>query len=419
MRLEERTVVFALSGGIACYKACEAVRLLVGRGARVRVVMTAGAQQFVTPLTLQALSRNAVATDTFSVTQESEIGHIRLADGADVLVVAPATADVIGKMAAGIADDLLTTVVLATRAPVIVAPAMNVNMWEHAAVRENVARLVARGVRVVGPASGSLACGWEGAGRLVEPDVLVEEILHVLAPQDLAGQRLLVTAGPTEEPIDPVRYVSNRSSGKMGYAVARVARRRGADVTLVTGPTALAAPPGVRVVHVGSAREMQKAAQEAFASVTVLVAAAAVADYRPRRALAQKLKKSAATLALELDRNPDILSELAARKGRRLVVGFAAETNDVVAEARRKLHEKRCDLMVANDVTAPGAGFGTETNRVHLIDGRGLDEELPVLTKEEVADRILDWVAARVGGRRVPRAESGKVVRLSKPARRS
>jgi phosphopantothenoylcysteine decarboxylase/phosphopantothenate--cysteine ligase len=419
MRLEERTVVFGLSGGIACYKACEAVRLLVGRNARVRVVMTAGAQQFVTPLTLQALSRNPVATDTFSLTQESEIGHIRLADSADVLVVAPATADLIGKMAAGIADDLLTTVLLATRAPVVVAPAMNVHMWEHPAVQENMARLAGRGVRVVGPASGSLACGYEGAGRLVEPDVLVEEILHVLAPQDLAGQRVVVTAGPTEEPIDPVRYVSNRSSGKMGYAVARVARRRGAEVTLVTGPVAIAPPPGVRVVPVASAREMLKAAEEAFAPATVLVAAAAVADYRPRRALTQKLKKSAATLALELDRNPDILRELAARKGRRLVIGFAAETQDVVAEARRKLREKRCDLMVANDVTAPDAGFGSDTNRVRLLDAQGLDEELPVLPKEDVADRILDWVAARLAGKRSRRIESGNVVRLPKRARKS
>jgi phosphopantothenoylcysteine decarboxylase/phosphopantothenate--cysteine ligase len=418
MRLEERTVVFGLSGGIACYKACEAVRLLVGRNARVQVVMTAGAQQFVTPLTLQTLSRNPVATDTFSLTQESEIGHIRLADTADVIVVAPATADVIGKMAAGIADDLLTTVLLATRAAVVVAPAMNVHMWEHPAVQENVARLAARGVRVVGPASGSLACGYEGAGRLVEPDVLVEEILRVLAPQDLAGQHVLITAGPTEEPIDPVRYVTNRSSGKMGYAVARVARRRGADVTLVTGPVAIAPPPGVRVVPVASARAMHKAAEEAFGSTTVLVAAAAVADYRPRRALPQKLKKSAATLALELDRNPDILRELAARKGRRLVVGFAAETQDVVAEAKRKLREKRCDLMVANDVTEPDAGFGSDTNRVRLIDAQGLDEELPVLPKEDVADRILDWVVARVG-KRGRRAESGKVLRLPKRARKS
>jgi len=360
-----------------------------------------------------------VATDTFSLTQESEIGHIRLADTADVLVVAPATADVIGKMAAGIADDLLTTVLLATRAPVVVAPAMNVHMWEHPAVQENVARLAARGVRIVGPASGSLACGYEGAGRLVEPDVLVEEILRVLAPQDLAGQHVLVTAGPTEEPIDPVRYVSNRSSGKMGYAVARIARRRGAEVTLVTGPTAIAAPPGVRVVQVGSAREMHAAAEQAFAAATVLVAAAAVADYRPRRALSQKLKKSAATLALELDRNADILRDLAARKGRRLVIGFAAETQDVAAEAKRKLREKRCDLMVANDVTAPGAGFGTDTNRVRLLDAQGLDEELPVLSKEDVAERIVDWVAARVGGKRARRADSAKVVRLAKRARKS
>jgi len=386
--------VVGLSGGIACYKACEAVRLLVGRGARVQVVMTAGAQQFVTPLTLQALSRNPVATDTFSLTQESEIGHIRLADAAEVMLVAPATADVLGRMAAGIADDLLTTVLLATRAPVVVAPAMNVHMWEHPAVQENVARLAARGVRVVGPASGSLACGYEGAGRLVEPETIVEEILRVLAPQDLAGERVLVTAGPTEEPLDPVRYLSNRSSGKMGYAIARVARRRGADVTLVSGPVALAPPPGVRTVSVGTAREMQQAAEEAFATATVVVAAAAVADYRPRRPLAQKLKKTAATLALDLERNPDILRTLAARKGRRLIVGFAAETHDVVAEAKRKLREKRCDLVVANDVTAPDAGFGADTNRVRLIDASGLDEELALLPKEDVAARVFDWVAA-------------------------
>jgi phosphopantothenoylcysteine decarboxylase/phosphopantothenate--cysteine ligase len=395
MQLNGRTVVVGLSGGIACYKACEAVRLLVGRGARVQVVMTAGAQQFVTPLTLQALSRNPVATDTFSLTQESEIGHIRLADAAEAIVVAPATADVIGKMAAGIADDLLTTVLLATRAPVVVAPAMNVHMWEHPAVQENVTRLVGRGVRVVGPASGALACGYEGAGRLVEPEVLVEEVLRILAPQDLAGERVLVTAGPTEEPVDPVRYLSNRSSGKMGYAIARVARRRGADVTLVSGPVALTPPPGVRTVRVGTAREMQQAAEEAFATATVVVAAAAVADYRPRRPLAQKLKKTTAALALDLERNPDILRGLAARKGRRLIVGFAAETHDLATEAKRKLREKRCDLVVANDVTAADAGFGADTNRVRLIDANGLDEELPLLSKEDVAGRVLDWVAGR------------------------
>src|SRR5581483_11470402 len=347
---------------------------------------------------LQTLSGNPVATDTFSLTQESEIGHIRLADGADVVLVAPATANAIAKLASGIADDLLTTVLLATRAPVIVAPAMNVHMWEHPTVQENLARLVARGVRVVGPASGYLACGYEGAGRLADPDAIVEEVYRALAPQDLAREHVLVTAGPTQEAIDPVRYLSNRSSGKMGYALARVARRRGANVTLVTGPTSLPVPPGVDLVPVTSAREMALAVDRAYGRATVVVMTAAVADYRPRQALARKMKKDAARLTLELERTSDILGGLGARKGRRLLVGFAAETHDVVVEARRKLRAKRLDLIVANDVTAPGAGFGSDTNAVRLIDAAGRDETLPVLPKEEVAGRILDWIAARRGG---------------------
>jgi phosphopantothenoylcysteine decarboxylase / phosphopantothenate---cysteine ligase len=408
VHLEGRTVVVGVTGGIACYKACEVVRLLVAAGAEVRVVMTAAAREFVTPLTLQTLSGHPVATDTFSLTQESEIGHIRLADSAEVIVIAPATANALAKLAAGIADDLLTTVMLATRAPVVLAPAMNVHMWEHPAVQENLARLVARGARVVGPAHGSLACGYEGAGRLADPAEIVEAVAAALAPQDLAGERILVSAGPTEEPVDPVRYVSNRSSGKMGYAIARVARRRGAEVTLVSGPTSLASPPGVSVVAVKTAHEMARAVNDAYGLATVVVMSAAVADYRPRRPSPRKLKKSAASLVLELERNPDILAGLAARKGRRLLVGFAAETHDVVAEARRKLRAKRLDLLVANDVTAPGAGFGTDTNRVRLLDAGGLEEELPLLSKEEVAERILDWVAAH--RRRV--APSGRLRRV-------
>ena len=395
MSLQGRRVVVGLTGGIACYKACEIVRLLVGAGAEVRVVMTAGAREFVTPLTLQTLSGHPVATDTFSLTEESEIGHIRLADTAEVLVIAPATANVIAKLAAGIADDLLTTVVLATRALVVVAPAMNVHMWEHPTVAENLARLVARGVHVVGPASGYLACGYEGAGRLADPEEIVEAVRRVLAPQDLADERILVSAGPTQEPVDPVRYLSNHSSGKMGYALARVARRRGAAVVLVTGPSALVPPAGVDVVQVRTAREMARAVEEEFARATAVVMTAAVADYRPREPRSRKLKKSAATLTLELERNPDILAGLGARKGERLLVGFAAETHDVAAEARRKLAAKRLDLIVANDVTAPGAGFGADTNLVRLIDAAGLDETLPLLPKEEVAGRVLDWIAAR------------------------
>ncbi|TMA41876.1 MAG: bifunctional phosphopantothenoylcysteine decarboxylase/phosphopantothenate--cysteine ligase CoaBC [Deltaproteobacteria bacterium] len=394
MRLDGKTVVVGVSGGIACYKACEVVRLLVAAGARVRVVMTAAAQRFVTPLTFQTLAGQPVATDTFDLTQESEIGHIRLADEADAIAIAPATANVIAKLATGLADDLLTTVLLVARAPVVLAPAMNVHMWEHPTVQENLARLVARGAHVVGPTSGWLACGYEGTGRLAEPDDIVEEILRVLAPQDLAGERVLVSAGPTQEAIDPVRYLSNRSSGKMGYAIARVARRRGAEVTLVTGPTALRPPAGVQVVSVTTAEEMARAVQAAFASATVVIMGAAVADYRPRRTLDRKLKKAGQPLTLDLEANPDILRRLSTRKGRRLLVGFAAETNDLVSEARRKLADKRLDLIVGNDVTAPGAAFGGDTNAVHLIDAAGQEEALPVLAKEEVAERILDWVAA-------------------------
>jgi phosphopantothenoylcysteine decarboxylase/phosphopantothenate--cysteine ligase len=393
--LAGRTVVVGLTGGIACYKACDIVRQLGAAGAAVRVIMTAGAREFVTPLTLQTLSGHPVATDTFDLGQESQIGHIRLADAADVVLVAPATANLLAKAAGGIADDLLTTVLLATRAPLVLAPAMNVHMWEHPAVQENLATLVRRGARVIGPAVGKLACGYEGTGRLAEPPDVVEEVLCALTPQDLAGERLLVSAGPTQEPVDPVRFLSNRSSGKMGHAIARVARRRGAEVTLVTGPTALAAPAGVAVVAVETAREMARAVEAAFARATAVVMTAAVADYRPRRALPRKMKKGPAEWRLELERNPDILAGLARRKGRRLLIGFAAETHDVAAEAARKLREKRLDLIVANDVGAPGIGFGADQNAVRLLDANGLDETLPTLPKDAVAARILDWLVAR------------------------
>ena len=302
MSLDGRRILLGMSGGIACYKACEVARMLAQAGARVQVVMTAGAQQFVTPLTLQALSGRPVATDTFSLTQESEIGHIRLADEAEVVVLAPATANLLAKLAHGIADDLLTTVLLATRAPVLAAPAMNVHMWEHAATQANIRRLTERGVTFVGPGVGSLACGYEGPGRLAEPAEIVEAVEGVLAPKDLRGERVLVSAGPTREAVDPVRYLSNHSSGKMGYAIARVARRRGAEVVLVSGPSDLPAPPGVRTLMVSSAAEMARALEEEFRSASILVMAAAVADYRPRRPAVRKLKKSAASLSLDLER---------------------------------------------------------------------------------------------------------------------
>jgi phosphopantothenoylcysteine decarboxylase/phosphopantothenate--cysteine ligase len=285
-------VVVGLSGGIACYKACEVVRALAQAGAHVQVIMTAGAQQFVAPLTLQTLSGHPVATDTFSLTQESEIGHIRLADDAEVVLVAPATANVMAKLAHGIADDLLTTVLLATRAPLVLAPAMNVHMWQHAATQANLRTLIDRGAEVVGPATGSLACGYEGPGRLAEAAELMEAVAGRLSPKDLRGERVLVSAGPTREAIDPVRYLSNHSSGKMGFAIARVARRRGAEVVLVSGPTDLAPPPGVRVVPVTTAAEMQRVLEVEFRTASVLVMAAAVADYRVQRPAERKLKRA-------------------------------------------------------------------------------------------------------------------------------
>jgi phosphopantothenoylcysteine decarboxylase/phosphopantothenate--cysteine ligase len=401
MALSGRSIVVGMSGGIAAYKACELVRGLVQAGAAVQVVMTESAQHFVTPLTMQTLSGRPVATDTFSLTQESEIGHIRLADQADAIVIAPATANLLARMASGLADDLLTTVLLATRAVVVVAPAMNVHMWQHPATRANVATLRSRGVRVVGPESGSLACGYEGEGRLVEVGEIVEAIEAALAPQDLVRERIVVSAGPTREALDPVRFLSNHSSGKMGFAIARVARRRGAEVTLVHGPVALLPPSGVIAISVTTAREMQRELSRAFAAATALVMAAAVADHRPREVAERKVKRGAAArTTLPLVANADIVRALARTKGRRIVIGFAAETGDGEREARRKLAEKGLDMIVLNDVTTPGAEFGADTNVVRLLDRRGGDVRLPLLPKEDVAGRILDWLVARRGRRR-------------------
>ncbi len=393
-RLEGKTIVVGLSGGIACYKAAELVRVLVRAGATVRVMMSQGAQHFITPLTLQTLSGHPVATDTFDLTQESEIGHIQLADSADAVVIAPATANIIAKIATGIADDVVTTVLLATRAPVLVAPAMNVNMWENAIVQANLSRLSAYGIHVVEPGEGFLACGWEGKGRLTDLDALMAEIERAVSPHDLRGEHVLVTAGPNREPIDPVRFVSNRSTGKMGFAVAAAAWRRGADVALVAGPTGLPTPHGVRRIDVGTAEEMRQAVGAEFDHATIVFMAAAVADYRPARVAQEKLKKGSGRLVLELDRTVDILGELAPRKGSRFIVGFAAETEQVIANAERKLTEKNLDLIIANDVAGAQTGFAVDTNAVTLIDRSGHHESVPLMSKDEVADRIIDHVIA-------------------------
>lgn len=407
--LEGKTVVLGLSGGIACYKSAELVRLLMRSGATVRVMMSAGAQQFITPLTLQALSGHAVATNTFDLTQESEIGHIRLADCADAVMIAPATANIIGKIAAGIADDLLTTVLLATRAPVLLAPSMNVNMYENPIVRANLERLRACGLRIVDPGEGFLACGWEGKGRMAEPDVLLAEIERAVSPQDLGGERVLVTAGPNREPIDPVRFLSNRSTGKMGFAVAAAAWRRGADVSLIAGPTTLVTPHGVRRRDVTTAEEMRHAVAAAFDASTIVFMAAAVADYRPARVAREKLKKGSGRLVIELDRTVDILAELTPCKGARFIVGFAAETEQVIANAERKLAEKNLDLMVANDVAGTETGFAVDTNAVTLIDRSGHRESVPLMSKDAVADRILDRVVALKQQSGVATQPTGKV----------
>lgn len=389
-------VALGVSGGIAAYKAAELVRLLQDRGVRVQVVMTRAAQEFIRPLTFAALSGEKVITDLFGEGAqepniESAVEHIAVAQSIDALVVAPATADVIGKFAGGLADDFLSTLFLASTAPVVVAPAMNVNMWENPATRENISKLRTRGVRVVEPDSGYLACGMIGPGRLAANETIVHAVLEALgAAQDLAGETVLITAGPTREPIDPVRYLGNRSSGRMGYALAEAALRRGAKVILITGPTALKPPSAAEVVQVQTASEMRDAVLANLERSTVVIKAAAVADFRVRNAAEQKIKRTGA-ISLELEPTPDILKEIAARKGSRIVIGFAAETQNALENARKKLHSKSLDAIVVNDVSQPGIGFDSERNAVTILTAEG-ETTVPETSKWEVAHRVLDIV---------------------------
>jgi len=390
-------VAVAVGGGIAAYKAAELVRLFVKQGATVQVLMTEAATHFIGPLTFQALTGREVFTSLFDLGQESEIGHIQVADAADLFVIAPATADLIARMAAGMANDVVTASVLATKAPVLVAPSMNVNMWDHPRTVANLASLVASGIRVVEPGEGFLACQWVGKGRLAEPAEILEAAIHVVSPRDLAGARVVVTAGPTFEAVDPVRFLGNRSSGKMGYAIAEAAARRGAVVTLISGPTKLEDPRGLRVVRVETAAEMKVALDHVAADADAVVMAAAIGDFRPIAPAEHKLKRSEMRLplAIQLDANPDLLAGLgAARKATGkgpVLIGFAAETRDVVDYARAKLRSKGCDLVVANDVTEPGAGFAVDTNHVYLVEETAVTE-VPPATKQVVAHRILDRV---------------------------
>jgi phosphopantothenoylcysteine decarboxylase/phosphopantothenate--cysteine ligase len=391
-------IVLGVSGGIACYKAVELVRLLVREGFSVQVVMTREAMNFVTPLTFQTLSGRPVATEIFNLTQESEIGHINLADQADVFVIAPATANIIGKIASGIADDLLTTVVMATQAPVLIAPSMNVHMLENPILQENIRKLKRLGYNFMEPAEGYLACGYEGKGRLPEPAEIAEEIRRLLKKKDLSGERLLITAGPSHEPIDPVRYLTNRSSGKMGYALARAGLSRGAEVTLVSGPTSLPPPARARLVRVRTAAEMRAAVMAEFPRSTAVIMAAAVSDYSPEKFAPRKVKKGAGPIRLELKPNPDILKELGAIKDEQILIGFAAETDELVANAKKKLHEKNLDFIVANDVTLAGSGFEEDTNVATILDRKGNVQPLPLMTKEELADRIFDFLCVLRSG---------------------
>jgi phosphopantothenoylcysteine decarboxylase/phosphopantothenate--cysteine ligase len=391
-------IVLGVSGGIACYKAVDLVRLLVRDGFSVQVIMTREAMNFVTPLTFQALSGRPVATEIFSLTQESEIGHINLADRADVFVIAPATANIIGKIASGIADDLLTTVAMATQAPVLIAPSMNVHMLENPILQENICKLKRLGYNFMEPAEGYLACGYEGKGRLPEPAEIAEEIRRLLKKKDLSGERLLITAGPSHEPIDPVRYLTNRSSGKMGYALARAGLSRGAEVTLVSGPTSLPPPARARLVRVRTAAEMRAAVMAEFPRSTAVIMAAAVSDYSPEKLAPRKVKKGTGPIRLDLKPNPDILKELGATKDEQILIGFAAETDDLVANAKKKLHEKNLDFIVANDVTLAGSGFEEDTNVATILDCKGNVQPLPLMTKEELADRIFDFLCALRSG---------------------
>ena len=392
-------IALGVTGGVAAYKAAELVRRLQQEKLDVQVVMTRSAQEFITPLTFAALTGKKVITSMFApddsapANLESAIEHIAVAQRIDLLLVAPATADILGKFAHGIAEDFLGTLYLATKAPVVVAPAMNVNMWEHAATQENLTALRARGVHVVDPDEGYLACGMTGSGRLAATESIVRKVCDVLGlRRDLAGRTVVVTAGPTREDLDPVRYLTNRSSGKMGYALAEAAVRRGAHVVLISGPTDLTIPEGVDWVPVRTSEEMRAAVLGRSALADVVVMAAAVADYRPAASQPTKMKRGSERLMLELEPVPDILAELGREKLHRVLVGFAAETDHVAANARAKLARKGADIIVANDVTQEGAGFDTDTNIVTLFLRDGREIPLPKLSKFEVANRILDEV---------------------------
>jgi len=388
--MKGKKILLAVTGGIAAYKSAELIRLFIKNDAQVKVLMTKNAQEFITPLTLQTLSNHSVYRETFSLINDFDIAHIALAQEADILVIAPATANIIGKIAAGLADDLLTTVVMATKAPVLICPSMNTNMYENVIVRENIQKLTSRGYHMMEADSGELACKSEGVGRLPELSDIVEEVKSILTEKDLVGETVLVTAGPTREPLDPVRFITNYSSGKMGYALASRARRRGASVILISGPTVLSVPRGVTYVPVSTAVEMRHAVMKNLKQSTIIIKSAAVADYRPSVCADAKIKKKDGPWTLYLERNPDIIAEIGKKKKERILIGFAMESEDLIKNAKAKMLAKNMDLIVANDVKQKDAGFQSDTNIVKILDRDGGIEELPVMDKMDVADRILD-----------------------------
>lgn len=394
--LTNKKILLCVTGGIAVYKAAALTSKLVQAGAQVKVIITESASQFVTPLTFQALSRHEVYTDTFDEKNPQVIAHIDLADWADLVLVAPATANTIAKLAGGIADNMVTTTLLATTAPVWIAPAMNVHMYDHPAVKKNLDTLADYGYRFIEPSEGYLACGYVGKGRLEEPEKIVELIQGFFAKKEfkpLKGKTVVITAGPTREKIDPVRFISNHSSGKMGYSIAEEARKQGARVVLISGPVQIPAPSGVDLVKVESAEDMYNACIEVFDKADIVIKTAAVADYRPKIAYDEKVKKQPGGTSLELERTKDILFELGQRKKNQVLIGFAAETNNVDEYARKKLLTKNADMIVANNVKAEGAGFGTDTNIVTLYKRDGSIVELPLMSKVDVAGKIIEEIA--------------------------
>ncbi len=397
-RLQGRRLVLGVCGSIAAYKAVSLLRRLQAEGADVRVGLTASATKFVTPLTFETLSRHKTATDLFM--PREEMLHLTWGEEAELIVIAPCTANFLAKAALGLGDDLLSTMLLAARCPLILAPAMDGGMWDHPTVQAHTATLRARGVDILDPEEGPLASGRIGRGRLTSEETIIGAVVSRLVPrQDLCGARVLISAGPTQEPVDPVRFLSNRSSGKMGYALAEAAKVRGAHVALVTGPTALAPPPGIDVIAVTTAEEMHKALSAHLPWATIVVMAAAVADYRPMKPASQKLKKATGALShLELEPTPDILISLSRLRTHQCMVGFSAETQDLLNQATAKLHSKHLDLIVANNIQEPGAGFGSDTNKVTMIDRTGRVTDLPLMPKRAVADRILDSVLALMSG---------------------